>query len=123
MANAEFPKAFGKVRGAISSRKVKDYDGTVYTEKLVAYVTPSGKQKIGIRRYPVRTSAPSEKERAAQQRLAESAQYCKNLPADVREQYAREWKKAGYKYKSKKYGTLRGYIVARFYAGDIINIH
>ena len=120
MANAEFPKAFGKIRGAISSRKVKDYDGTVYTEKLVAYVTPSGKQKIGIRRYAGRSSAPTEKELKARKRFAEAAEYWRNLSDSQKQHFHAEWKKAGYKYKFKKYGTLRGYVIARFFAGDIL---
>ena len=119
MANAEFLKAFGKVRGTISSRKVKDYDGTVYTEKLVAYVTPSGKQKIGIRRYAGRASAPSENEIKARKRFAEAAAYWRNLTNSQKQHFHVEWCRGNCSFRGKKYGTLRGYVIARFYAGDI----
>ena len=120
MANAEFPKAFGKVRGAISSRKVKDYDGSVYTEKLVAYVTPSGKQKIGIRRYPARSSAPTEKEIKARKRFAEAAEYWRNLSDWQKQDFHVEWCRSNFSFRGKRYGTLRGYVIARYYAGDIL---
>ena len=120
MANAEFPKAFGKVRGTISSRKVKDYDGTVYTEKLVAYVTPSGKQKIGIRRYPVRASAPTENELKARKRFAEAAEYWRNLSDSQKQDFHVDWCRGNHSFRGKKYGTLRGYVIARFYAGGLI---
>ena len=121
MANAEFLKAFGKVRGTISSRKVKDHDGTVYTEKLVAYVTPSGKQKIGIRRYSGRASAPSENELNARKRFAEAAAFWRSLSDAQKQDYHDEWRRGNHSFRGKKYGTLRGYVIARFYAGDVIN--
>lgn len=120
MAECTFPKAFGKVRGTLSEKRYQDIDGRWYTEKLIAYVTPSGKQKIRIQRYYDRVGTVSNKETGARKRFSDAIRFYMACDTNLREQYGREWRKAKYMYNGKKYATLRGYIIARFYACDII---
>lgn len=120
MASCEFPKAFGKVRGTLSEARKQDIKGRWYTEKLVAYVTPSGKQKIRIQKYYDRPGAVSDKELGLRKRFSDAARFYSALTEDEKERYYRLWRKDNLKYNGKKYATLRGYIVARFYAYDII---
>ena len=134
MASCEFPKAFGKVRGTLSEARKQDIHGRWYTEKLVAYVTPSGKQKIRIQKYYDRPGTISDKElglrkrfsdaarfySALRKRFSDAARFYSALTEAEKEQYYRLWRKDNLKYRGKKYATLRGYIVARFYAYDII---
>ena len=120
MASCEFPKAFGKVRGTLSETRKRDINGWWYTEKLIAYVTPSGKQKIRIQKYYDRPGTISDKEIGLRQRFSDAARFYSALTEDEKEQYYRLWRKDNLKYNGKKYATLRGYVVARFYAYDII---
>lgn len=64
----------------------------------------------------VRSTPPSEKEIAVRQRFAAATLYFQNLSNEQREMYAKTWKRDKYMFNGKKYGTLRGYIVARYYA-------
>ena len=120
MASCEFPKAFGKVRGTLSETRKRDIHGEWYTEKLVAYVTPSGKQKIRIQKYYDRPGTISDKELGLRQRFSDAARFYAALTEAEKEQYHRLWRSDNHKYRGKKYATLRGYVVARFYAYDII---
>ena len=120
MASCEFPKAFGKVRGTLSEARKQDIKGRWYTEKLVAYVTPSGKQKIRIQKYYDRPGTISDKELGLRKRFSDAARFYSALTEADKERYYRLWRKDNLKYNGKKYATLRGYVVARFYACDII---
>ena len=62
----------------------------------------------------------SENEIAARKRFLEATTYFKNLSEEQRMAYYKLWKSANYCYNSKEYATLRGYIIARFYAGETI---
>ena len=64
-----------------------------------------------------RRTLPSEKELAARQRFAKATLYFQTLSNGQREMYAKAWKKNKYMFNGKKYATLRGYIVAHYYAG------
>lgn len=62
----------------------------------------------------------SKNEIAARNRFGEAATYFKNLSEEQKMAYYKPWKSANYCYKGKKYVTLRGYVIARFYAKDLI---
>lgn len=76
---------------------------------------------VYLMRRQERSTPLSENEIAARNRFAEAATYFKNLSEEQRMAYYKPWKSANYCYKGKKYATLRGYIVARFYANDLAN--
>ncbi|MBQ6764533.1 MAG: hypothetical protein IJP45_05025 [Paludibacteraceae bacterium] len=59
-----------------------------------------------------RTSPPSEKEIEHRQRFATLTQAINRLTPEQWEWLRKEWEAAGYKYKGKKYCTLRGYAYA-----------
>ena len=120
MANCIFPKEFGKVSGTLASSKHVDIVGRQYTQKLVASVTASGKQKIYMRRYYERCTQPSAAELAARQKFKDAAAYWKALDESQVHAYAGEFRRGKYKYNGKKYASLRGYVVARFCKNDLI---
>ncbi|MBR0065827.1 MAG: hypothetical protein IJQ06_09585 [Paludibacteraceae bacterium] len=62
-----------------------------------------------------RCSAPSEKELERRRRFAEAQAVYNSLTPEERAQYAEAWKAGGYKYKGKKYCTLRGFVFAVIY--------
>ena len=62
-----------------------------------------------------RSSSLSENEIRCRERFAQATQYFMNLTPEQKEAYAKEWQKSGYQFKGKKYATLRGFIVAKFY--------
>ena len=59
-----------------------------------------------------RSTAPRAEELARQRRFAEVQVVYNTLTPEEMEQYRAAWKASGYKYKGKKYCTLRGYIFA-----------
>lgn len=61
-----------------------------------------------------RVSAPSEKERAQRQLLSEASQYVMHLTEEEKKAYHTAWKASGYMFNGKKYGTFRGYVMARY---------
>ena len=63
-----------------------------------------------------RSSPLSDAEIKARQRFTTFALAVKNMPEERKQQFAKEWQKAKYKFNGKKYNTLRGYIIARLYA-------
>ena len=64
-----------------------------------------------------RSTPPTEKELAARQRFADATLYFQTLSNGQREMYAKAWKRDKYMFNGKKYATLRGYLVAHYYAG------
>ena len=75
-------------------------------------VSPTGKKTYGYKRQ----AALSKKEIGARNKFTIVSRQIMNLTDEQRQQYAKEWKAAKYKYNGKKYNTLRGYIMARLYA-------
>ena len=71
----------------------------------------NGKQ-IVMQKPRKRSTAPSAEELARQRRFAEVQAVYNTLTPEEMEQYRAAWKASGYKYKGKKYCTLRGYIFA-----------
>ena len=121
MAHVEFPKGIQGVSGTLSSRKYKDADGNIVTHKVIVTCSKTtGKQRIYLREYRGRSTMPSPKELAIRERFAQAAAFYSSLTDADKERYHRLWRKDNLKYNGKKYATLRGYIVARFYANDTL---
>ena len=62
----------------------------------------------------------SDNEIKARQRFKQATDYFNSLEEWQKEQYHHQWRADKYIYNGKKYATLRGYIVARFYKNDLI---
>lgn len=77
--------------------------------------------RVYLMRQQERSTPLSENEIAARKRFSEAATYFKNLSEEQRMAYHKPWESANYCYKGKKYATLRGYVIARFYANDLAN--
>ncbi len=121
MAHVEFPKGIQGVSGTLSSRKYKDIDGNIVTRKVIVTCSKTtGKQRIYLREYKGRSTMPSPKELAIRERFAQAAAFYSALTDADKERYYRLWRKDNLKYNGKKYATLRGYVVARFYANDTL---
>jgi hypothetical protein len=116
MANCIF-NGFENVTGTIC-KHVGRYRGKKVVTRVVAQVR-NGKQKVYIRQDTERKTPLSQNEITARIRFAEASQYCRLLSQEKRDEYMRQGKKTGFKYGCKKYNTLRGYIMARFYKNDL----
>ncbi len=117
MASCEFAGGMKNVRGTLS-KKTYRVDGKTITRRVVAQVTPSGKQRIFIRESSdyQRSTPVTEKELACRGRFEAVNSRVAALTEAEKIHYYREWVKAGYKFNGKRYATLRGYMVARIYA-------
>ena len=89
--------------------KRKAADGTVKEETRV-YMMDRKK----------RTKPLSKGEQNARLRFKQAADYFKALDEWQRAEYHHQWRADKYCYNGKKYATLRGYIIARFYKNDLI---
>ncbi len=67
-----------------------------------------------------RKSKPSPNEIAARERFAKASDAYKAMTYEQIVQYHKEWKDAQFKLDGKKYNTLRGYIIARLYADQVV---
>ena len=76
--------------------------------------------RVYLMRRQERSTPLSENEIAARKRFSEAATYFKNLSEKQRMAYYKPWKSANYCYNGKKYNTLRGYVIARYFAGELI---
>ena len=107
------------------SGSMKGKNGKKLTFKTYNRLQADGTYKKETRVYlqqKIQRSTPlSENEIAARNRFSEAATYYKNLSEEQRMAYYKPWKSANYCYNGKKYNTLRGYVIARFYANDLAN--
>lgn len=77
------------------------------TETRAYFVSPDSYQ----RRTKIKPKEIEIRNKFAQVQAAVSA-----LSEERKRELHRQWKKDGYKYNGKTYGTLRGYMMARLYA-------
>ena len=119
MAKCDFAGGIKNVRGTLSKTIFFDH-GKKVTRRVVAKVY-NGKQRVYINQTYERRSAPSANEVAARARFAQVNRQLNALTEEQKKEYAREWKAAGYKFNGKKYNTLRGYIVGRLYAAELLD--
>ena len=113
------PAGFESISGSM-----KEKNGTRIVFKTFnkpsANRTTQSETRVYIMRQHERKTPLSKNEIAARNRFAEAATYFKNLTEEQRTAYYKPWKSANYCYNGKKYATLRGYVIARFYANDLI---
>lgn len=102
------------------SGSVKGENGSRLIFKTYSRPSVNHKSEVETRVYlshkKMRTKPLSDKEIACQARFAEARAYAANLSDEQRKQYYDEWKRSDYLFNGKQYVTLRGYIMARFYA-------
>ena len=67
-----------------------------------------------------RSTPPSEKELCARIRFTAASTYWMSLTDEQKQQYALEMRRANCKFNGKQYKMLRGYVIARFYAGAVL---
>jgi hypothetical protein len=66
-----------------------------------------------------RTKPLSDKEIACREWFSAARAFAANLSDEQRQQYHDEWKRSDYLFNGKTYATLKGYIMARFYAENL----
>lgn len=106
------------------SGSVKGKNGSRLIFKTYKRPSVNRKEKTETRVYlskkQQRTKPLSENEIACRVRFAAAGAYAANLTDEQRNRYRDEWTRSDYLFNSKRYATLKGYIMARFYAGDTI---
>lgn len=108
MAKIDLPKGIASISGTLSknnygkllAKTFKRADGTTFTR---LYSMPNTQRSTPV----------SPKELAIRGRFEQAAKECAALSDKQKARYAREWEKHNYTFNGKKYGTLRGYIIAR----------
>ncbi|MBQ9295872.1 MAG: hypothetical protein IJ204_01595 [Paludibacteraceae bacterium] len=118
MAKADFT-GLNNVRGTISKQKVKLPSGEIVTRRMVAQVTPNGHQRVYLREERQRATPVTDKEIAQRNRFAQASAFFYNLSQDEIMMWWDIFNQDHYKFRGKKYATLRGYIIARHMAGFI----
>ena len=107
--NPNFESISGK-SGGVLYKTYKRPGGKTETR---AYILPRlGNGKYGYKR----KAALTQGEIAARDKFKQISARVKDIPMDEKLAYHAQWKKANYKFNGKKYGSLRGYIMARLYA-------
>ena len=90
--------------------KKRAADGTIKTETRL-YMMDRKERKTPL----------SENEMNARLRFKQATDYYNTLEEWQRAEYHHQWRADKYCYNGKKYATLRGYIIARFYKNDLIS--
>ena len=117
MATCSF-NGFEGVRGTIAKRTTL-VDGKRETTRVIAQVR-NGKQRIYIREDKQRSKPISDNEMKARSAFTAAAKYFSALEEWQRAEYHHQWRADKYCYNGKKYTSLRGYVMARFYKGDLL---
>ena len=76
-----------------------------------AYFVPESSYQ---RRTPI-----SQKEIANRSKFRDASMYWLNLSDEQKQSYYDDWKRSKFMFNGKKYKTLRGFIIARYFAGAI----
>ena len=111
--NPEIENISGKC-GGLLYRTYKRPNGKTETR---AYLLP--RKQNGSYGYERKTPL-SDNEITARSRFAKAAEYFKNLSNEQKQQYCKEFSRNKYTFNGKKYSTVRGYVIARFYAGETL---
>lgn len=102
------------------SGSVKGANGSRLIFKTYSRPSVNHKRKVETRVYlshkKMRSTPLSANEIVCRARFAEARTYATNLSDEQRKQYHDEWKRSDYLFNGKRYVTLKGYIMARFYA-------
>ena len=101
----------GSIKGANGSRLI------FKTYKRPSVNRPNKTEtRVYISQKKKRTKPLSENEIVCRTRFAEARAYAANLSDEQARQYYDEWKRSDYLFNGKRYATLKGYIMARYYA-------
>ena len=111
--NPNIESISGRV-GNVLYKTYKRPDGKTETR---AYLLP--RKDDGSFGYERKTPLSSN-ELAARGRFAQASAYLNNLSDEQKHRYSKEFSRNNYTFNGKRYSTVRGYIIARFYAGEII---
>ncbi len=107
------------------SGSIKQRNGSRLVFKTYKKPSANRKSKTETRVYVMprheRSTKLSQNELAARQRFADASYYWKDLNEEQKAAYYKEFRIENYTYRGKKYSTLKGYVIARFYAQDLIN--
>ena len=76
-----------------------------------AYFVPESSYQ---RRTPI-----SQKEISNRSKFRDASLYWLNLSDKLKKSYYDDWKRSKYMFNGKKYKTLRGYVIARYFAGAL----
>ena len=102
------------------SGSVKGLNGSRLIFKTYKRPSVNRKSKTETRVYlshkQTRTKPLSDNEIACREWFSAARTYAANLSDEKRKRYHDEWKRSDYLFNGKRYATLRGYIMARFYA-------
>ena len=110
--------SFGDVRGTISKRTTL-INGKRETTRVIAQVR-NGKQRIYIREDKQRRKPISVNELKARSKFTAAAKYFNSLTPEQIADYLHQFDKDRHMIGAKKYTSLRGYVIARFYKRDLI---
>ncbi len=106
----------GSVKGANGSRLI------FKTYKRPSVNRPSKTEtRCYLSHKKKRTKPLSANEIACRVRFTEARAYAANLSDEQRMQYHDEWKRSDYLFNGKRYATLKGYVIARYYAENPSN--
>ncbi len=108
MAQFELPRGIASISGTLSKSKDKQLIARTYRR-----ADGTTKTRLYLMQPLQRSTPVSEKELAIRGRFEQAAKECAALSDEQKTRYAQEWKKHNYTFNGKKYGTLRGYIIAR----------
>ena len=102
------------------SGSVKGKNGSRLIFKTYSRPSVNRKSKTETRCYlshkQQRTKPLSDKEIACREWFSAARTYAANLSDEQAQRYYDEWKRSDYLFNGKRYATLKGYIMARFYA-------
>ena len=103
------------------SGSIKEKNGSTIIYKHMKGDKPGyGRMYLMPRGTYQRKTKPTEKEMHARNKFAQASYYAAFMPTPLKEKYAEQWRKNKYQLNGKKYCTLRGYIMACYYANCII---
>ena len=117
MAHCEFAGGIENVRGTLK-KETYFSNGKKVTRSVVASVR-GGKQRLYLRTYRERSTPISEKEKLIRSRFSAATFYWGSLFPEQKERFADDYKCSKCMFNGKKYKTLRGYVIARFFAGQL----
>jgi len=115
MAQCTFADGVANVRGTIR-KDVRYRDGKKIITSVVASVR-GGKQRLYVREYKERRTPLTEKERIIRTQFKAASVYWCSLTDEQKQRFREEWLRSSFRFNGKKYATLRGYVIARFFAG------
>ena len=117
MAHCEFAGGIENVRGTLK-KETYFFNGKKVTRSVVASVR-GGKQRLYLRTYRERSTPITEKEKLIRSRFSAATIYWNSLFDEQKQRFREEYNRSKCMFNGKKYKTLRGYVIARFFAGAL----